>query len=284
MRRWFAAGAVALMCVVRVSADLTITTATTLEGGMAAAAGGAPTPKIVTRIKGNKARTDIDLNGSQTSTIIDLATKQMVLLRHDDKTAQLVETGTGTVPTPQGPMPMPKIDTTVKATGQKREVSGQQCSEYAVTMTMDMSSMAGGRSDMPPEAAAMFKGLTMKMSGSTWVAKDAPGAAEYAKYQAAAAKMAMGALAGAAGGGGVGAPGMGSSMPQGMEKLISGFAEAPGIAYLTELTMSVEGNSQIAAMMSQMGSMKIISRVTDVQTTALDAALFSVPADYKTIK
>jgi hypothetical protein len=283
MRRWFVAVAVALICVARVSADLTIMTATTLEGGMAAAAGGAPMPKIVTRIKGNKARTDIDVNGAQTSTIIDLATKQMVLLNHDDKTARIVETGTGTVPTPQGPMPMPKIDSSVKATGQKREVNGQPCAEYAVTMTMDMSSM-GGRSDMPPEAAAMFKGLTMKMSGSTWVAKDAPGAAEYAKYQAAAAKVAMGALAAAAGGGGVGASGMGTSMPQGMEKLITGFAEAPGIAYLTELTMSVEGNSQIAAMMSQMGSMKIISRVTDVQTTALDAALFSVPADYKTIK
>jgi hypothetical protein len=281
MRRWQVAGAVAvalmMMCLVRLSADLTITTGTTIEGGMAAAAGGAPMPKIVTRIKGNKARTDIDLNGNRTSTIVDLGSRQMTFLRHDDKTAQVLDSA---MPTAKGPMPMPKIDTSVKPTGQKREINGMQCAEYAVMMTMDMSSM-GGRSDMPPEAGAMLKGLTMKMSGSTWVARDAPGAAEYSKYQAAAAKMAMSALGGAAAGG---PGGFGGGMPQGMEKLIAGFAEAPGIAYLTELTMSIEGNSQMAAMMSQMGGMKIISRVTDVSTAALEDALFTVPADYKTIK
>jgi hypothetical protein len=280
MRRGMLGIAVALMCVASVSADLMITTSTSIEGAMAAAAGGAPTPKIVTRIKGNKARTDIDINGVTTSTIVDLATKQMTLLRHDDKTAQLIYPGSGIVPTAKGPIPMPKIDTTVKPTGQKRDISGVSCSEFAITMTMDMSSM-GGRSDMPPEAAAMFKGLTMKMSGSAWVAKDAPGAAEYVTYQTAAAKMALSAFGGAVAAGGRG--GMGA-MPQGMEKLIAGFAEAPGIPYLTELTMTMEGNAQIAAMMSQMGQMKIISRVTDVSTAALADTAFAVPEDYKMVK
>jgi hypothetical protein len=279
MRRGMLAVAVALLCVVGVSADVTITTSTSIEGGMAAAAGGAPTPKVVTRIKGNKARTDIDLNGMASTTIVDLATKQMILLRHDEKTAQVMDSPTGMIPTPQGPMPMPKIDTTVKPTGQKRDINGVSCAEYAITMTMDMSSM-GGRADMPPEASAMFKGLTMKMSGSAWVAKDAPGAPEYATYQAAAAKMALSALTGGAAGG---RGGMGA-MPQGMEKLIAGFAEAPGIPYLTELTMSMAGNNQIAAMMKQMGEMKIIARVTDVSTAALADTHFVVPADYKMIK
>ena len=278
MRRGMLAVAVATLCVTGVSADVTITTSTSIEGGMAAAAGGAATPKVITRIKGNKARTDIDLSGTSTTTIVDLATKQMILLRHDEKTAEVVVTGTGVIPTPKGPMPMPKIDTTVKPTGQKRDINGISCAEYAITMTMDMSSM-GGRGDMPPEASAMFKGLTMKMSGSAWVAKDAPGASEYATYQAAASKLALGAMAGAPGGRG----GMGA-MPQGMEKLIAGFAEAPGIPYLTELTMSMEGNAQIAAMMSQMGQMKIISRVTDLSTDAVADTVFVVPADYKTVK
>ena len=278
MRRGMLGIAVALLCVAAVSADVTIMTSTSIEGAMAAAAGGAPTPKIVTRIKGNKARTDIDVNGLTTSTIVDLATKQMTLLRHDDKTAQVMDSGSVTVPTPKGPMPVPKIDTTVKPTGQTRDINGVACSEFAVSMTMDMSSM-GGRGDMPPEAAAMFKGLTMKMNGSAWVGKDAPGAAEYMTYQAAAAKMALTAVSGAASGGRGG-----NLMPQGMEKLIAGFAEAPGIPYLTELTMTMEGNSQIAAMMSQMGQMKIISRVTDVSTAAVADSAFVVPADYKMIK
>ena len=280
MRRGLLGIAFAVVCVAAVSADVTITTGITIEGAMAAAAGGAPTPKVVTRIKGDKARTDIEVSGMNTTTIVDLTTKQMMLLRHDDKTAQLIEPGSATVPTPKGPMPMPKIDTTVKPTGQKRDINGVSCAEYSIMMIMDMSSM-GGRADMPPEAAAMFKGLTMKMSGSAWVARDAPGAPEYATYQAAAAKMALGAIAGGAGAAGRG--GMGT-MPQGMEKLIAGFAEAPGIPYLTELTMSMEGNAKIAAMMAQMGQMKIISKVTDVSTAAVDDSLFVVPADYKTIK
>ena len=280
MRRGMLAVAlVVLVGAVGVSADVTITTSTSIEGPIAAAAGGAATPKVVTRIKGSKARTDIEINGMSTTTIVDLANKQMVLLRHDEKTVQVIEAGTATIPTPAGPMPMPKIDTTVKPTGQKRDINGIACTEYSIAMTMDMSSMGAGRSDMPPEAAAMFKGLTMKMNGSAWVAKDAPGAAEYATYQAASAKMAMGALAGAAGGRG----GMGA-MPQGMEKLIAGFAEAPGIPYLTELTMTMEGNAQIAAMMNQMGRMKIISKVTDVSTSPVADTIFVVPADYKTIK
>jgi hypothetical protein len=279
MRRWFLAAAVALMCVVRVSADLTLTTSTSVEGGMAAAAGGPPMPKIVTRIKGTKARTDIDMNGTTSSTLVDLASKQMIMLRHDEKTAQTIDPSAA-APGGKPGMAMPKIDTSVKATGQKRDINGVPCAEYAITMTMDMSSM-GGRADMPPEASAMFKGLTMKMSGSAWVAKDAPGAAEYATYQAAAAKVAIGALAG---GGGAGSGGLGGGLPQGLEKLIAGFAEAPGIPYLTELTMSMSGNNQIAAMMNQMGQMKIISRVTDVSTAALADALFVVPADYKVIK
>jgi hypothetical protein len=279
MRRWFVAAAVVFTCVVRVSADLTITTSTSVEGGMAAATAGAPMPKIVTKIKGTKARTDIEMNGSLTTTIVDLTSKQMIMLRHDEKTAQTLDPNAA-VPGGKPGMTMPKIDTSVKATGQKRDINGVPCTEYAVTMTMDMTSM-GGRSDMPPEASAMFKGLTMKMSGSAWVAKDAPGAAEYATYQAAAAKVAIGALAG---GGGAGSGGFGGGLPQGMEKLIAGFAEAPGIPYLTELTMSMSGNSQVAAMMNQMGQMKIISRVTDVSTAALADSLFVVPDGYKVIK
>ena len=46
--------------------------------------------------------------------------------------------------------------------------------------------MTGGGS-MPPEAAAMMKGMTMVMKGSMWVTKDVPGAAEYVAYQKALA-------------------------------------------------------------------------------------------------
>ena len=178
MRRWLVTIAVAALFVAPLRADLTITTTTSVEGGMAAAGGGAG-PKVVTRIKGNKSRTEVEVGGQVTSTIVDLATKQTIILRSDDKTAQIVDPGAASAP-PVEAMPLPAIHTSVKPTGQKRDINGAQCEEYAVTIKMDMAPLAAGRGGtMPPEAAAMLKDLKMNMTGSAWVARNAPGAAEF---------------------------------------------------------------------------------------------------------
>jgi hypothetical protein len=73
-------------------------------------------------------------------------------------------------------------------------------------------------------------------------------------------------------------------VPKGLEGLITGFAEAPGIPYLTELTMVMEGSGKIVEFMKQMGEMKIISRVTSVSTDGLDDTVFAVPEGYKIVK
>ena len=65
---------------------------------------------------------------------------------------------------------------------------------------------------------------------------------------------------------------------------MAGFAEAPGIPYLTELTLTVEGSGPMVDMMKKMGEMKMISRVTSVTTDALADTLFKVPEDYKMVK
>jgi hypothetical protein len=272
MKRWLVAAALALVVVAPLSADVTITTTTTIEGGMAAMGGGGMAPTIVTRIKGNKARTDIETGGNTVATLVDLATRQVIVLRPDQKTAHVFDPAAAMAGAPAA-TPMPAIDTTVKPTGQSREIDGTRCDEYSVLIKMDMSSMTSGRGDMPPEAAAALKDLRMSMTGSVWVAKNAPGASEYLAYQAGAAKFAMGALAGG-----------GQRMPQGMEQLVTGFAEAPGIPYLTELTMGFEGNAPIVEMMKKMGQMKIVSRVKSVSTETLADGLFEVPTDFTMVK
>ena len=120
----------------------------------------------------------------------------------------------------------------------------------------------------------MMQGVTMVMAGSMWVAKEAPGAAEYVAFQKAAAS---GELAAAA----LGASGM--SVP-GMEKLTKAMSSINGLAYLTEMTINIEGTGQVADMMKQMGPMKITTRVNSIKSDPLSDDLFKVPEGYTVIK
>lgn len=272
MKRWLATFALTLLCVLPLAADVTIVTTTTLEGPMMAMAGGGAnmTPKIVTRIKGTKSRTEVEMGDQLMVTLMDLTTREAILLRPAQKTAQVLTNTPAAGEKPK--FTLPKIDSRLKATGKAREVSGQQCDEYTVEMRMDMASMTP---NMPPEAATMLKDVRMVMGGMLYVAKGAPGVAEYQKFQASAAKVALGALSGLGGG---------TQMPAGLEQLMAGFADAPGIPYLTELTLTVEGSGPMVDMMKKMGEMKMISRVTSVTTDALADTLFKVPEDYKMVK
>lgn len=269
MKRWFVALALAVICAVPLGADVTITMITTVEGGLAALAGGALSPTITTRIKGSKSRTDVEMGQNAVATLIDLATKQAIILQPAQKTAQIIDPA---AMTPAG-KPMPKISTTVRPTGKSRDVEGTKCLEYAVTMLMDMSSMAGPSGNVPPDAAAERKDLRMTMDGSIWVAKDAPGGSEYRKFQTAASKLMATALAGGR-----------SGMPSGMEQLIAGFGDIPGIPYLTELTMGIEGTGPIVEMVKKMGPMKVISRVKSISTEPIPDAALTVPEDYTIVK
>ena len=125
---------------------------------------------------------------------------------------------------------------------------------------------------MPPEAAAALKDVRILMNGVSCVANDGPGAAEYATFQKAASAQALDwVLKG-------GAPG---AQPQGMDKVLAAAGSAPGIPYLTEITMSFEGTGPMVDMMKQMGAMKMTQKTTKVSTDLLTDDIFTVPADYK---
>ena len=125
----------------------------------------------------------------------------------------------------------------------------------------------------------MLKDVFLRVTGSTWVAKDAPGATDYAAFQKAAARAAMSALSRASGSGGASSP-----LPSGMERLFTGFPEATGIPYLTELTTAVEGTGQFVALLQGMAQMKIVSKVTGVSTEPVAADAFTVPEGYTVVK
>ena len=271
--------AVTLLFTAPLAAELTVTTTTSIEGGMSGAGGGAMSPKVTTRISGTKSRTDIDLGDQQVSTIIDTAINQMFVLHPEQKTAAQYSTADAA---PDAAPAASPIAADVKATGKTRDIDGVSCAEYAVDMKMDMATVvAGGGSALPPEAAAMLKGVFVRITGSTWVAKDGPGAAEYAVFQKAAGKAAMTALSKPP----AGANGAGiSSIPSGMERLVTGFPEAQGVPYLTELSTAVEGSGQFVALLQGMAQMKITSKVTRLSTEPIAADAFTVPEDYTLVK
>lgn len=269
MKRSLAMIAVLLFSSAALRADVTIVQTTTVEGGMAAmaaASGNAINPTLTTRVKGTKSRTDVEAGPVTVATIVDLATKQVIVLRPDLKTASVSTPAEPPAGTPQ--MTGPKMDASVTPTGKSQVIDGVKCDEYAFTTTMDMSSMSGG--PMPPEAAAAMQGMKMVMAGSLWVSKDAPGAAEYLAFQKAVASGEMAKAASSM---------SGMNIP-GMDKMVKAMSAVNGLTYLTEMTMNIEGSGQIADMMRQMGAMKITTRVTSISTAAVSDDLFAIPAGY----
>ena len=271
IKRWLATLVVFALCSAAVRADVTVVQTTTMEGGLAAMTGSGAglSPKITTRVKGLKSRTDLELPPTiNASSITDLVAKQLIVLQHDQKAAQTVDAAT-----PAAPAPMTvKIDGTAAPSGKSQVIDGLKCDEYTFTTTMSLAEVAGGQ--LPPEAVEMTKGLSVAMKGSTW-AKTAPGAAEYTAYQKALAKS---DLAGAS------TKVSGIKLP-GMDKMIQAMSSVDGVAYLTVMDLTVEGAGQLADMMRQMiGTTKVTIKVTSLSAEAIGDDLFKVPEGYTVVK
>ena len=273
MKRWFSTVAAILFLSAALRADVTLVQTTTIEGGMAqmaAQAGQNVSPTITTKIKGSKMRTDIVSGPINMATIVDVAGKQLIILRADQKTATIVAApATPATPAAQGPT----LGASVKATGKSQMIDGVKCDEYTYTTSVDMSSMSGN-AQMPPEAAAMMKGVKIVVAGSTWIAKDAPGAAEYAAFQKTLATSDMASAASSM---------SGMSIP-GMREAMKAMSGADGVTYLSESTVTFEGEGQMVEMMKQMGPMKVTAKVSSISTDALSDDLFKVPEGYTIVK
>ncbi|HEY0875366.1 MAG TPA: hypothetical protein VGD94_17960 [Vicinamibacterales bacterium] len=267
MRNALVTAAIVAMSLVGLRADVTVVQTMTMEGAAAAALGGAMLPRITMHIKGQKARSDIEMNGQTISSIADIKARQIVLLNSANKTAMVMTPNSGPA------VPMPEIDVTMKPTGKSQTIDGQTCDEHAMALTLNMSDVMPQGAQVPPEAAAMMADVKMVMKGSIWIAKAAPGASEFAAFNKAALESNLfAALSGAASGAGP------------LDKLMKAGAASPGLPYLTEMTMEFQGGGPMAEAMQQMGPMKMIQKISSVSTAPLADDLFTIPADYKVEK
>ena len=277
MKRWLTTFAAVALCSAVLRADVTVVQTTSVEGGMAAMAppGTNTSSKMTVFVKGMKSRSEMSGGPISMTTIVDVVAKQVIILRPDQKTATIVSPVTPPVTGTTSPVTPPvsvSVDAKIEPTGKSQVIDGVKCDEYTFTTTMDLSGMGGAQA--PPEAAAMLQGIKMNVAGSLWVAKEAPGAAEYAAFQKAAVSSDTAAAV-------LGSAGM--SMP-GMDKMIKAMGSINGVAYLSEMTMNVEGSGQIADMMKQMGAMKIITRVNSVSVEPISDDLFKIPEGYTIVK
>jgi hypothetical protein len=268
MKRLVTLCALMLLCGTSAWADVTITQTMTVEGKMGAAMGGMM-PTLVTRIKGLMSRTDIDVKEMSMATITDLTVPQFIILNTATRTAQVM--GPDSAPFAQSPAALPKMDFTFKPTGRTQVIEGVPCEEHAFTMSANMAEM-GPPGQMPPEAVAAMKDVRMAMTGSVWIATSGPGVSDYVRFQKAAtdAKM-IAALTGVA----LTPAGRGS-----LEELMAATAAAPGLPYLTEMTMTFEGTGKAVEMMRMMGPIQMTQRTTKVSTEPIADALFKVPDGY----
>jgi hypothetical protein len=260
------------LCSVALHADLSFTTVTTIEGGAAAMAGGVA-PRMVTRIKGSKVRTEVSVMGQTISTIADVATRQVTVLHPEQKMAQVMDAAAVSTTTPAGALPAgPKFDTSFTPTGRNQVIDGVACDEYTFAMTMSMADKAkSGQAGQAAPANPMLQDMLMKMNGSIWMAKSGPAVAEFVAFQKAALDAQMASVL------------AGSMSSDGMERLLRGLANGNGMPFLTEMTMTFDGAGPAADMMKQMGPMKLTSKISELSTEPIGADLFTVPADY-TIK
>ena len=267
MKKLVVTASLVALALVPLRADVTIVQTMTMEGPMAAMAGG-QLPKITTRIKGTKARSDIESPALNIVSIADLAQNQVIILNSQTKIAQVITPESAAAA--QSKIGMPNIDASLKPTGKSQTIDGQVAHEHLFSMSLNMAEMSG-QSQLPPEAAEMMKDVTMAMNGSIWIAKDVPGTDEYLAYMKSALKSGLtSAFSGMK-------PGQNSA---GMEKLMAAVSAAPGVPLLTELTMTVEGTGPMVDAMKQMGPMKMIQKTSSISTDAISDDLFKIPEGY----
>lgn len=248
------AAALALVLCSAAHADVTIKTTATGKGF-----GISGSTTSTTYIKGLRMRTDTTAGNKNFSTIFDVDAQKMYVLDVDDKEAKVWDMAAfaselSTTIAPEG------MQASMKPNGQSKAISGQNTDGYDIEIVV------------PTNAGGMA--MTMHLTGTTWIAKGAPGGADYsAFYQGAADKGWIFSDPRQA----QGAPGQAKAMAQ----MYSEFAKTGGIPYETLMNIKPEGGGAMGGLMAKVGGMQTTTTTDSVETGPLADDLFQVPADYK---
>ena len=254
MTRSILAAAIAFALTTPAWADVTINSTITGKGlGMSG------TTTSVTYIKGLKMRTQASIGSKNVTTIYDVDAQKMYILDEKKKEADVWDMAAFSEQLSKSVSP-DGTRASMTPNGQTKSINGQNADGYNIDIVVP-ANVAGNA-------------LTIAMTGVSWIAKGAPGSAEYAAfYKGAADKGWIFTDPRAA----QGAPGQAKAMAV----MYRQFAEIGGLPYESQLDIKAQGEGMVAAMMAKMGGMSTTTTTDSVATGPVADDLFVPPADYQ---
>jgi hypothetical protein len=217
-------------------------------------------------IKGNKMRSEMQVGDRTQIAIFDLDAQKMYSFDSKKKEADVWDMAAFAAELSKT-VDTSAMKATLKPNGQTKQIGGQTANGYDLEISM-------------PAAMGGSKGMTMTvtMTGTTWIAKNAPGTAEYTRfYMAAAEKGWIFSDPRAA----KASPGQARATTE----MYKQFAEAGGIAYETDMQMKMSSSggagNPLGGLLARMGNMSMATTIQSVETSPLADDLFAPPAGYK---
>ena len=262
MTRVLGLAAVVLSLAAPAAADLTLTQTMNGKGmGVNGASSG------TAYIKGNKMRSEMQVGDRTQIAIFDLDAQKMYSFDSKKKEADVWDMAAFSAELAKT-VDTSAMKASLKPNGQTKQINGQTATGY--DLEISMPSAIGGNPDMV---------MTVTMTGTTWIVKNAPGTADYINFYKAAAEK----------GWIFSDPRAAKSSPgqaRATVEMYKQFADAGGIAYETDMQMKVSSTGGGAAnplggLLARMGNMSMATTIQSVETGALGDDLFAPPAGYK---
>ena len=218
-------------------------------------------------IKGNKMRSEMQVGDRTQIAIFDLDAQKMYSFDSKKKEADVCDMAAFSAELAKT-VDTSAMKASLKPNGQTKQINGQTATGY--DLEISMPSTIGGNPDMV---------MTVTMTGTTWIVKNAPGTADYINFYKAAAEK----------GWIFSDPRAAKSSPgqaRATVEMYKQFADAGGIAYETDMQMKVSSTGGGAAnplggLLARMGNMSMATTIQSVETGALGDDLFAPPAGYK---
>ena len=248
--------AAALACAAPAAADVTFKRK--LDGKMMT---GSLAGTSVQSIKGSKMRDDMTMSGTEMSTIMDIATQQMISLNHKSREAEIYDmTKIGAEVAAK--LPASDVQAKLTPTAETRQVAGLSCTVHTMDVAAPME-MGGEK-------------INMRITGPVCLAKNGPGQADVAALYKAIADKGLFF-------GDVRAARAQPAQARGMTALYKEMAGL-GVPLAQEMKISLDGSGPMASMMSKMGGTTMSLEVVSVSTDPIPDSTFQVPEGYKIIK
>jgi hypothetical protein len=205
-----------------------------------------------------KLRIDQTTGGRQVSTIIDANVRQLVMLDHEKKQADVIDMAS--VGESLSKIGATDIQTSVTPTAQTRQIAGATCTVYDVKVSVPMK--MGGTA------------VNMVMSGPNCLVKNGPGHADLKAFYAQASEKGFFLD-----------PAQAKSQPavaKAMADMQKTMAEL-GVPFATETNIAMEASGPMAELMKKMRN-TVTTEVTAVSTAPIPDSMFEIPAGYKVTK